>query len=209
MAKKRAFVKYTKQGKIIPGSLIVTTSGGYPINGLYQEVPADLCCITTTTTTIAPITPTYRCSAYTDPFRSAYYAAEREWGQFPYQFELVSMVLNGVEFGSGQILDIPNYSDLVITNNLFGDPGFVQNINNWLNSIPGVANAGFVFYDNMQTIDMPDASSTYLIQIRRTIGQFPSPLDYYTFKTPMVTGFEFPTYTETPFNGPWTNCNPL
>jgi hypothetical protein len=48
MAKKRAFVKYTKQGRLIPGSLIVTTSGGYPINGLYQEVPMDLCCLTTT-----------------------------------------------------------------------------------------------------------------------------------------------------------------
>jgi len=46
MAKKRAFVKYTKQGKLIPGSLIVTTSGGYPTNGLYYEVPVDLCCPT-------------------------------------------------------------------------------------------------------------------------------------------------------------------
>lgn len=54
MSKKRAFVRYTKQGKLIPGSLIVTTSGGYPINGLYQEVPMDLCCTTTTTTTAAP-----------------------------------------------------------------------------------------------------------------------------------------------------------
>lgn len=47
MSKKRAFVKYTKQGKIIPGSLIVTTKGGYPVNGLYQEVPSNLCCMTT------------------------------------------------------------------------------------------------------------------------------------------------------------------
>lgn len=44
MAKKRAFVKYTKKGKIIPGSLIVTTNGGYPVDGLYKEVSVDLCC---------------------------------------------------------------------------------------------------------------------------------------------------------------------
>jgi len=44
MAKKRAFVKYTKKGKIIPGSLIVTTNGGYPVDGLYKEVATDLCC---------------------------------------------------------------------------------------------------------------------------------------------------------------------
>jgi hypothetical protein len=40
MAKKRAFVKYTNRGTIIPGSLIVTTQGGYPKNGIYKEVPA-------------------------------------------------------------------------------------------------------------------------------------------------------------------------
>lgn len=55
MSKKRAFVKYTKQGKIIPGSLIVGTKGGYPTNGLYTEVPTDLCCGYTPFT---PTTPT-------------------------------------------------------------------------------------------------------------------------------------------------------
>jgi len=44
--KKRAFVKYTKKGKIIPGSLIVGTSGGYPKDGLYEEVTPNLCCET-------------------------------------------------------------------------------------------------------------------------------------------------------------------
>jgi len=44
MAKKRAFVRYTKAGKIVPGSLIVTTNGGYPVDGLYKEVSVDLCC---------------------------------------------------------------------------------------------------------------------------------------------------------------------
>jgi hypothetical protein len=42
--KQRGFVIYTKSGKIIPGSLIVTTSGGYPVDGLYVEVTPDLCC---------------------------------------------------------------------------------------------------------------------------------------------------------------------
>lgn len=46
MAKKRAFVKYTKQGRLIPGSLIVTTKGGYPVDGLYAEVPTNICCDT-------------------------------------------------------------------------------------------------------------------------------------------------------------------
>lgn len=52
---KRAFVRYTKSGKIIPGSLIVTTKGGWPRTGVYKEVPTDLCC---TTITIEPITTT-------------------------------------------------------------------------------------------------------------------------------------------------------
>lgn len=44
MAKKRAFVRYSKQGKVVPGSLILT-SGSHP-NGpsIWKEVPADLCC---------------------------------------------------------------------------------------------------------------------------------------------------------------------
>ena len=44
MAKKRAFVRYSKQGKIVPGSLILT-AGSHP-NGpsTWKEVPADLCC---------------------------------------------------------------------------------------------------------------------------------------------------------------------
>jgi hypothetical protein len=53
--KQRAFVRYTKSGKIIPGSMIMT-DGSYPQGyGLYYEVQTNLCCETTTTTTAAPI----------------------------------------------------------------------------------------------------------------------------------------------------------
>jgi hypothetical protein len=42
--KKRAFVRYSKNGKIVPGSLILT-SGSYPQgSSTWNEVPADLCC---------------------------------------------------------------------------------------------------------------------------------------------------------------------
>lgn len=42
--KTRAFVRYSKKGKIVPGSLILT-KGSHP-NGpsTWKEVPADLCC---------------------------------------------------------------------------------------------------------------------------------------------------------------------
>jgi hypothetical protein len=44
--KKRAFVRYSKQGKIVPGSLILT-SGSFPSGpSTWSEVPADLCCNT-------------------------------------------------------------------------------------------------------------------------------------------------------------------
>lgn len=56
MAKKRAFVRYSKQGKIVPGSLILT-GGSYPQGpSTWREVPADLCC---TTTTAAPSSALY------------------------------------------------------------------------------------------------------------------------------------------------------
>lgn len=44
--KKRAFVRYSKQGKIVPGSLILT-AGSFPQgSSTWKEVPADLCCET-------------------------------------------------------------------------------------------------------------------------------------------------------------------
>ena len=44
MSKKRAFVRYTKTGRVVPGSMIVT-NGSYP-NGpaLWAEVTTNLCC---------------------------------------------------------------------------------------------------------------------------------------------------------------------
>lgn len=42
--KKRAFVRYSKQGKVVPGSMILT-GGSYPKGpAIWKEVPADLCC---------------------------------------------------------------------------------------------------------------------------------------------------------------------
>ena len=40
-----------------------------------------------------------------------------------------------------------------------------MNINDWLNLIPGVSGSGFVFYDDMSSIDVPDVNSTYNIII--------------------------------------------
>ena len=43
MAKKRAFVRYNKKGALAPGSLIVTTTGGYPDkSSLWKEVPTSI-----------------------------------------------------------------------------------------------------------------------------------------------------------------------
>lgn len=56
MSKKHAFVKYTKKGQLIPGSLVITE--GYPketANGVWEEVPVNLfCCDPITTTTVPP-----------------------------------------------------------------------------------------------------------------------------------------------------------
>ena len=42
--KKKAFVRYSKNGKIVPGSLILT-GGSHPQGpSTWNEVPADLCC---------------------------------------------------------------------------------------------------------------------------------------------------------------------
>ena len=41
--KNRAFARYTKKGQLVPGSLVVTTKGGYPNKtSLWKEVPVSL-----------------------------------------------------------------------------------------------------------------------------------------------------------------------
>jgi hypothetical protein len=44
MSKNKAWIQYTKQGEIVPGSLIV--SPRRPINGVWYEVVTDICCDT-------------------------------------------------------------------------------------------------------------------------------------------------------------------
>jgi hypothetical protein len=44
MSKQRAFVRYTKSGKIVPGSMIVT-NGDYPKGpAVWKEVSTNICC---------------------------------------------------------------------------------------------------------------------------------------------------------------------
>jgi phage shock protein PspC (stress-responsive transcriptional regulator) len=87
MSKKRAFVRYSKQGKIVPGSLILT-SGSHP-NGpsTWSEVPADLCCNTCKscliTSVITGVAEYYDCNnvlqqtASLTPGQTAYICASR------------------------------------------------------------------------------------------------------------------------------------
>jgi uncharacterized protein (TIGR02145 family) len=44
MSKNKAWIQYTKQGQIVPGSLIV--SPRRPVNGVWYEVITDICCDT-------------------------------------------------------------------------------------------------------------------------------------------------------------------
>ena len=40
----KAYIKYTKLGKLIPGGLMVRPNSTPPSDGIYKEVPIDLCC---------------------------------------------------------------------------------------------------------------------------------------------------------------------
>ncbi len=44
MSKNKAWVQYTKQGQIVPGSLIISSKR--PVNGVWYEVVTDICCDT-------------------------------------------------------------------------------------------------------------------------------------------------------------------
>jgi hypothetical protein len=44
MPKKKAYVRLTEQGKVMPGSMIVSKSNGVPKNGPYKQIITNLCC---------------------------------------------------------------------------------------------------------------------------------------------------------------------
>jgi hypothetical protein len=119
------------------------------------------------------VTPTSQCSAIGT---EASYKMEKNWydEQSPnpplgvYTFEIVNLILDGVEFSSGQSITITAPDDLIVGPGLFGGV-FIQNINDWINSIAGVNAAGFIFHDDMSTIYYPITASTYKVVIRRTV----------------------------------------
>jgi len=97
-----------------------------------------------------------------------YSSIERYWNQPSYTFTLVSMILNGVQYASGQTLVVNVPNDIVIgwsINTGINGGISVMNINDWLNNITNVASSGFVFHDDMAVIDKPTAASTYYIKI--------------------------------------------
>jgi hypothetical protein len=176
-------------------------------------------CPTTTTTTTIPLVP-QRCTAIGNgvygPESDAGYRMENSWNdeQSPnppdgiYQFQIINLTLSGTPYSSGQIITITAPNDLVLGPGIFGGT-YVQNINDWLNSIPGVSGSGFVFYDDMSTVDVPDVSSTYEVLIRRTVVRTGSIYDYHWFKTSTVTGWNFGNNTSgtLAYGGAWGCVN--
>lgn len=49
MSKQRAFIRYTKKGKIVPGSLIISNSYPNSTGAIWREIDMNLCCDATPT----------------------------------------------------------------------------------------------------------------------------------------------------------------
>jgi len=120
--------------------------------------------VTTTTSTISPFAA--RCTAGNgEPSGTGYFRLERTWIESSYTFTLTSMVLDGVEYADGETLLINPPNDLQVGISLIDGLPYIMNINDWLNSITGVAASGFSFYDDMHVIYKPTLASTYTIAI--------------------------------------------
>jgi hypothetical protein len=134
--------------------------------GTYQCLPHS---ISTTTTTIIPITPTARCIGGDNSGspEGSYYLMEKDWNDPTYTLTLNSMVLDGIEYANGEVLTITGPGDLVTGVSTVDGLTYVMNINDWLNNISGVSNSGFVFHDNMHAIDKPDVGTTFKIEIHQ------------------------------------------
>ena len=119
--------------------------------------------------------PTYRC------FQS-YTSIENFWANDVYTLQLNNLILDGVEYASGQTIVINSTGDLVVGIGIDGVTTYVQNINNWINSITGVVGSGFIFYDDMSTVDCPTEDSTFTINITRVMSLVPLPMNYWWTK---------------------------
>ena len=118
------------------------------------------------------------------------YRIEGTWQNPQYIFELMSFKVDGVEYATGETLTVNAPGDLVVVPGiLYPGQTYVQNINNWLNSIPAVAGLGFVFYDDMSVVDTPDVSTLYSIRIKRTIPATGSVWNYWYVKNNTCMGF--------------------
>lgn len=115
---------------------------------------------------------------------------EGTWENPQYIFELLSFKVDGVEYATGETLTVNAPGDLVTASGIvYPGETYVQNINNWLNSIPAVAGKGFVFYDDLSVIDTPDVSTTFSIRIRRTIPATGNVFNYWYIKNNTCMGF--------------------
>jgi len=153
--------------------------------------------------------PTRCTGGNAQPGENGYYQVERNWslpGGETYIFTLNSLLLNGVEYANGNTITITSPDDLVVGTSTFDGYTYVMNINDWLNSISGVAESGFVFYDDMHIIDKPDTDSTFTINIS---GSSVASGNYEYFYT-TVYGFtiEDPTGAPPSYGNHYT-CEPI
>jgi len=145
----KAYVRFDGTGRIVPGSLVLRRS--IPKNGNWKEITAYECC--------NPLGPIQRCTINStenpNPYSGPYFSMQRAWtGTFPYEFTLLSLNINGVEYSNGEILTINAIGDLQVSVGLDGRTYYTNTVD-WINSLIPTS-TGLVFYDDFNTVDHPE-----------------------------------------------------
>lgn len=117
---------------------------------------------------------TTRCSFdYTDN----YGVINRSWVTTTHSFTIVSILLNGIEYGNAENLLVVAPGDLVAGLGLDGVTSFIMNLSDWLNTL---LPDGWTVYDDMMSIDMP-SGSVFEIIIDYDDFSFPGQSAQYTY----------------------------
>ena len=100
--------------------------------------------------------PIRRCGMYnpsgSQPYYQHYGRMNRHWTTAnDHRFTLMSMVIDGVQYSTGQVLNL-NINDLVFDTGLDGNL-YVQNVSDWINTI---LPQGWKTYDDLMAIDSPN-----------------------------------------------------
>jgi len=187
MSKQRAFVRYTKAGEVVPGSLILT-NGSYP-NGpaLWEEVPADLCCTTPVEEIYTMVLRFNILSEEVSAFIGGDISLLASWNNFfdlpLYGGEFTSVSYeNPTEFET--IVTLVGGHDIYVKDGLFNHISYLVSVDD-SGAVTTIGDASFGYCSSLETVRFANCTKT-IFTYDVDYGSFGSSYNLYSVDMPKL-----------------------